>query len=78
MLVYENQEKYYKVLQRADNVGDSTEFIEFMLGMICNALKEISETHNRTNVAVNVVTNEEIIALLRQVAISQLICCLYL
>ena len=27
--------------------------------MICNALKEISETHNRTNVAINVVTNEE-------------------
>ena len=70
-LVYENQEEYYKVLQRADNVGDSTEFVEFMLGMICNALKEISETHNKTNVVinvgVNVVTNEEkIIALLRQ------------
>ena len=70
-LVYENQEEYYKVLQRSDNVGDSTEFVEFMLGMIRNALKEISETHNKTNVAinvgVNVVTNEEkIIALLRQ------------
>ena len=69
-LVYENQEEYYKVLQRFDNVGDSTEFVEFMLGMIRNALKEISETHNKTNVAinvgVNVVTNEEkIIALLR-------------
>ncbi|MDE6662163.1 MAG: hypothetical protein K2K46_02355 [Lachnospiraceae bacterium] len=38
--------------------------------MIRNAIKEISETHSRTNVAinvgVNVVTNEEIIALLRQ------------
>ena len=38
---------------------------------IRNALKEISETHNKTNVAinvgVNVVTNEQkIIALLRQ------------
>lgn len=70
-LVYENQEEYYKVLQKADNVGDSTEFVEFMLGMIRNALKDISETHNRTNVATNVgtnvVTNEEkIIALLRQ------------
>ena len=70
-LVYENQEEYYKVLQKADNVGDSTEFVEFMLGMIRNALKEISETQNRTNVATNVginaVTNEgKIIALLRQ------------
>lgn len=35
--------------------------------MIRNVLKEISETHNRTNVTINVVTNEEkIIALLRQ------------
>ena len=70
-LVYENQGEYYKVLQRADNIGDSTEFVEFMLGMIRNALKEISELNNRTNVVinvgVNVVTNEEkIIALLRQ------------
>lgn len=71
ILVHENQEEYYKVLQQSDNVGDSTEFVEFMLGMIRNALKEISETHNKTNVAINVgrnvVTNEEkIIALLRQ------------
>lgn len=70
-LVYENQNEYYKVLQRADYDGDSTQFVEFMLGMICNALKEISETNTGTNVAINVglnvVTDEEkIIALLRQ------------
>ncbi len=28
-----------------------------MLGMICNALKEISETNTGTNVAINVVLN---------------------
>ncbi len=71
-LVYENQNEYYKVLQRADNAGDSTEFVEFMLGMICNALKEISEAHSRTNVVTNVGINvvknneEKIKALLRQ------------
>ena len=70
-LVYENQNEYYKMLQQADKVGDSTKFVEFMLGMIRNALKEIIETNSgtnvATNVAVNVVTNEEkIIALLRQ------------
>lgn len=70
-LVYENQDEYYKVLQRADHAGDSTEFVAFMPGMIRSALQEISKTHSRTNVAinvgVNVVTNEEkIIALLRQ------------
>lgn len=70
-LVYENQEEYYMVLHHADIVGDSTEFVEFMLRMIRNALKEISDTHNKTNVAINVginvVTNEEkIVALLRK------------
>ncbi len=50
-------------MQRADNAGDSTKFVEFMLGIIRDDLKEIGET----NVVVNVVTNEEkIIALLRQ------------
>ena len=69
--MYENQDEYYKMLQQADKVGDSTKFVEFMLGMIRNALKEIAEinsgTNVATNVAVNVVTNEEkIIALLKQ------------
>ena len=66
-LVYENQDEYYKILQQEDKVGDSTKFVEFMLGMIRNALQEIIETNVATNVVVNVVTNEEkIIALLRQ------------
>lgn len=60
---WEDQDEYYKVLQRADKAGDCTEFIQFMLEMICNALKEISET----NSTINVVTNKgKIIALLRQ------------
>lgn len=70
-LVYENQDEYYNILQRADNAGDSTEFVEFMLGMIRNALKEISEENSEMDVVINVVesvvTNEEkIIALLKQ------------
>ena len=70
-LVYENQDEYYKVLQRADNAGDSTEFVEFILGMIGGALREISEANSRTNVAINVVENvvkneEKIIILLRR------------
>ncbi len=62
-LVYENQEEYYKVLQQADKAGDSTQFVEFMLGMIRDALKEISETNSRTNFTTN---EEKIIALLKQ------------
>ncbi|MBQ7706957.1 MAG: Fic family protein [Lachnospiraceae bacterium] len=70
-LVYENQQAYYDVLQKADNKGDSTEFVEFMLGMIRDALQEISKTQNEQdvviNVARNVVTNEDkVLSLLKQ------------
>ena len=71
-LVHENQTEYYRVLQEADHAGESTGFVEFMLRMIRDALKELSEnrasnTNVATNVVVNVVTNEEkILSLLRQ------------
>ena len=73
-LVHANQTEYYRVLQKADNLGDSAEFVEFMLGMIRNALKELSENQGKTdnndvaiNVARNVVTNEDkVLELLRQ------------
>ena len=70
-LVYENQQAYYDVLGRADNQGESTEFVEFMLGMIRDALREISKTQNEQdvviNVAKNVVTNEDkVLSLLKQ------------
>ena len=69
-LVHEHQEEYYEVLGHADHEGDSTEFVEFMLRMIRDALKEISEDQNNDvviNVASNVVTNEDkVLALLRQ------------
>lgn len=69
-LVHEHQEEYYDVLGRADKAGESTEFVEFMLRLIRDALKEISENQNR-HVAINVVTNvvineEKVLALLRQ------------
>jgi Fic family protein len=70
-LVYENQQEYYDVLGRADKNGESTEFVEFMLGMIRDALQEISNAQNNydvvINVAKNVVTNEDkILSLLKQ------------
>jgi Fic family protein len=71
ILVYENQQEYYDVLGRADKNGESTEFVEFMLGMIRDALQEISNAQNNydvvINVAKNVVTNEDkILSLLKQ------------
>ena len=58
-LVHENQEEYYRVLQKADNAGDSTEFVEFMLGMIRNALKELRDNQNHgANAEVNEANRE--------------------
>ena len=57
-LVHENQEEYYRVLQKADNAGDSTEFVEFMLGMIRNALKELRDNQNKGVNEANVEANE--------------------
>ena len=37
------------VWQKADNAGDSTEFVAFMLGMIRDALKELHENQNKTD-----------------------------
>ena len=73
-LVHENQEEYYRALQEANSVGDSTVFVAFMLRMIRDALKEVRNIQIAegvqnvvVNVARNVVTNEErVLALLRQ------------
>lgn len=40
-LIYENQEEYYRALNEANNEGESTAFVEFMLGAIEKALLEL-------------------------------------
>ncbi|MCR5559029.1 MAG: Fic family protein [Schwartzia sp.] len=66
-LVHENQQEYYDVLQKADNKGESTEFVEFMLSMICDALKEISKTQNGLELSARAATNEEkVLSMLKQ------------
>ena len=57
--MHENQEEYYRVLQKADNAGDSTEFVEFMLGMIRNALKELRDNQNHGTNEANTEANRE-------------------
>ncbi len=41
-LVEKNQQSYYSVLEKCDKKGDSTFFIEFMLGLIFTALSEFN------------------------------------
>ena len=68
-LVHENQEEYYRVLQISDNAGQSTVFIEFILRMIRDALKELSEKQSagqqsgHRNVGIN---GEKLLLLLKQ------------
>lgn len=47
-LIKENQEAYYKVLSISDKSGHSTPFIEFMLNIILQALRNLLKTQNRT------------------------------
>ena len=67
--MHKNQEEYYRVLQISDNAGQSTVFIEFMLRMIRDALKELSEKQSagqqsgHRNVGIN---GEKLLLLLKQ------------
>ena len=62
-LVKERQEDYYDALSGSDEQGDSTRFIEFMLGMISQTLDDVLTSGNDVgiNVGINVgITNESV------------------
>jgi Fic family protein len=42
-LIEKNQKEYYETLEKSDNAGDSTLFIEYMLGLIKESLEEMSK-----------------------------------
>ena len=44
-LVYENQQKYYNTLRQSDSLGSSTVFVEFMLEIILQTIKEFDATN---------------------------------
>ncbi|MBV1915063.1 MAG: Fic family protein [Pseudomonadales bacterium] len=43
-LIKENQQSYYQILGECDSRGDSTMFIEFLLGLISISLKELKDS----------------------------------
>jgi len=47
-LIKQRQEEYYSKLSESDKKGNSTPFIEFMLGIILNALEELLQSQNKT------------------------------
>lgn len=46
-LIKQRQEEYYSKLSESDKKGNSTPFIEFMLGIILNALEELLQSQNK-------------------------------
>ncbi len=53
-VVRENQENYYKALEEAGSIGESTPFIEYMLEIILKTLKNVKKDNVPKNVPKNV------------------------
>jgi Fic family protein len=47
-LIKQKQAEYYHTLSESDNAGNSTPFIEFMLGIILESLQELLQSQNKT------------------------------
>jgi len=47
-IISKDQEKYYKALSESDKSGNSTKFIEYMLGIIESSISELLDFNNRT------------------------------
>jgi len=59
-IVRDNQEKYYNALEEAGNLGESTPFVEFMLEVILNTVREVgNKVGNR--VGNNLSDNQQLI-----------------
>lgn len=58
-IIRKNQDKYYILIQKCNNAGNSNEFIEFMLEVILDAVNEMVKTTQET-------TQEKILNLIRK------------
>lgn len=58
-LIKEKQEEYYSTLALADKQGNSTVFVEFMLGIIRESLMELRNSENTTDQDSDQVTDQE-------------------
>lgn len=47
-LISQNQDRYYKVLSESDKAGNSTKFIEYMLGIIDASISKVLDFNNRS------------------------------
>ena len=66
-MIKKNQEEYYTVIQNCNNVGNSTEFIEFMLKVIDKAVDGmIFQQEETTQETTHKTTQEKILDLIKK------------
>lgn len=58
-MIKQNQEEYYTVIQNCNNAGNSTEFIEFMLKMINDAIDEMNNSKEMKDKAMLLLSENE-------------------
>jgi Fic family protein len=65
-IVKENQQKYYDALEEAGAVGESTAFIEFMLGSILQSLKQFLKQNAKSDQKSSLKSDQKILALIKK------------
>ena len=65
-IVKENQQKYYDALEEAGAVGESTPFIEFMLGSILQSLKQFLKQNAKSDQKSSLKSDQKILALINK------------
>jgi len=65
-IVKENQQKYYDALEEAGAVGESTVFIEFMLGSILQSLKQFLKQDAKSDQKSSLKSDQKILALIKK------------
>jgi Fic family protein len=65
-IVKENQQKYYDALEEAGIVGESTPFIEFMLGSILQSLKQFLKQNAKSDQKSSLKSDQKILTLIKK------------
>ncbi len=65
-LIKQYQDEYYKVIDNCNKVGESTEFIEFMLKMIYETINKIIVEQSTTQETTHKTTQEKILDLIKE------------
>ena len=65
-IVKENQQKYYGALEEAGTMGESTPFIEFMLGSILQSLKQFLKQNAKSDQKNSLKSDQKILVLIKK------------